>query len=248
MNSPKKIFRATPLIALLWLLVCAFTPISAQAQTLATVLAKVPLPARATLNTVSDTVVHNGAVMAVAAFSAPLSNEQVLSFYRSQWAGSGSGSGSNVADDDAMPGFLENAYPGWQMISRLQDNTLVLVQLSTESHGMSSGFISVSRIEAPSAPNKAKVFNDLKLLSSNVTQDGVDVSDVRVYASQQSVSQTHKRYRQRLVNDGWSLVSDTQVEHEWVATFSRGTKRLEISFVESREVASVMVVNEMKSQ
>ena len=246
MNTPNRILGVTPLVALIALFICAFTPISAQAQNLANVLAKVPLPGKATLNTVSDNVVHNGAVMAVAAFSASLSNEQVLSFYRSQWAGSGSG--SNAAADDAMPGFLENAYPGWQMISRLQDNTLVLVQLSTESHGMSTGFISVSRVEAPSVPIKTKVFNDLKLLSSNVTQDGVDVSDVRVYASQQSVSQTHKRYRQRLVNDGWSLVSDTQVEHEWVAVFSRGTKRLEISFVESREVASVMVVNEMKSQ
>ena len=182
--------------------------------------------------------------MAIGAFSAPLNREDALAFFRSLWA---------EGYEQNMPGFLESDMPGWQLVSRLEGKVLTVVQLSKEplhsSAGQTStGFISVRRVEAVASRDSRPEFSDLELLSSNKTRDGVDTSTINVYASRLSVARSHDHYKRRLKSAGWSLVSDVPVDGEQVSVFSRKATRLEITFVNSREVGSVMVVHEVLSQ
>ena len=186
--------------------------------------------------------------MAIGEFSSSLPADEVLSFYRQRWA---EGGVSGIDDLQDLPGFMESSMPGWGMISRLQDEHQVLIQLSTEQTNGSSGFVSIMPLHAspPSLQSQNQgVFAGLSLLSNNASQDGADRSLMQVFSSPSSVYATHVRYRDKLTGQGWRVLMDEAIDNGKVMILSRDQSRLELSFLASPEYASVLVAHEVESR
>ncbi|MFK8084142.1 MAG: hypothetical protein AB8B97_27980 [Granulosicoccus sp.] len=219
-------------------LVCCW-PAMLMADNPVAVLDRLPTPAGATVQMVTSDSVHNGMPIAIATFNSAQANDSVISFYRDQW---------NNNDSDKPPGFVESALPDWQLISRVNQGFNIVVQLHSQAQDGAAGFISVMSINATATAEEHDEFADLKPLSSHRSVDGVDTSLMRVYASPSSVSLTHQRYRKRLVNRGWQIVSDSDIESHRVTVLARDQSRLELSIVASRDYGSVVVAHQVTSQ
>lgn len=203
------------------------------------ILAQLKLPHNATLSIVSDTMFHNGLPMAIGEFSAAQSPGYILSFYRKLW---------ESEDTENHPNFTESATPGWLLISRLENEHQLVVQLSTERTRGTSGFVSVMPLDGEAKKLYSALFPGLSVLSSSVSSDGSDTSSMQVLASSLGSTKTHERYIKLLLNDGWQLLLDTPIDKGWVTILSRGRKRLELSFQPSSDYASVLVAHELESE
>ena len=226
-------------VQLLTITCCACLASNGWAANASDMLKQLPLPRDATLTNVSDHSVHNGIAMTIAAFSATLSVEEVLSFYRQEWS---------ETDKDTLAGFTESSTPGWLLISRLQEKHQVVIQLSTEPMPGASGFVSIMPLDEPLQGQDLGLFSSLVLLSSNISHDGADRSVMRVFASSSTVPVTHTRYRDKLVAQGWRLLMDAIVDDARIMIVTREASRLELSFLSSSEYASVLVAHEVQSK
>ena len=204
----------------------------------ATVLTSLPTPQGAEVLTISDQSLINGVPAAMATFSSTSSVESVFDFYRTTWP---------PDEEEGDPGSVESAYSGWRMISRLDDGYNIVVQLH-DGQSAAEGFISVMALGQSVQPRDTGPFSSLEKLSRHQSTDGKDTSIMSVYASPQSVSETHLLYRDRLLEQGWLLMADTKAQSSQVMVFSRDQSRLEVSVVESRDYGSMVVVNEVRSQ
>jgi len=211
---------------------------AAIANTPAAMLERLAIPEAAIVQWVTTVSVHNGAPMAIATLQSPKSADSILAFYRHIWM---------VEENSAIPGYVESSLTDWQLISRLHDGFNIVIQLNTEQQNGASGLISVMRVDKSTIREDHGEFSDLTLLSSHHSVDGADKSDMRVYASSASVSQTHERYRRRLVRKGWQLVSDSEVAGSHVMVLARDQARLEISIVDSPDYGAVLVAHRVSS-
>lgn len=251
--------RTIGCLCFLWL-----TPVtSVIAASEADVLSGLRLPANSYLQSVTSQGQYNGRVMAIAALHSSNDSATVAAFFKQRW---------RVASDSDTPGFIENSIPGWQLISRLQGDFNIVVQLhQNQRMGKSGalsgpqehlqhrnlggertsgarGFISVTRISPSRVPANRGPFSNLQRLSTNQTKDGADSSQLSVYASPTSLHRTHELYIPKLRQGGWRVLTDTRVDQGWVSVLTRDQSRLELSFLGSKEFASVVVVHELLSK
>ena len=192
------VYSARGSMQILATVVCLSLSSATWATSSSDILNDLTLPIESSLAIVSDHIVHNGTAMAIGEFTSSLSAEEVLFFYRQRWA---EGGVSGIDELKDLPGFMESSMPGWVMISRLQNEHQVLIQLSTEQTNGSSGFVSIMPLRASSPSLQSQnqgVFSGLSLLSNNASQDGADRSLMQVFSSPSSVSATHVRYREKI--------------------------------------------------
>ena len=220
----------------------ALFPAVVMAATPGSVLNRLAVPDNTTLAIVTTDALHNGAPIAMATLTSSESVDSVLAFYQTLWSDG----------DESLPGYIESAFENQQLISRLRDGVNIVIQLENTGSEGAFGYVSVMALNAPPVSEDHGPFSDMQTLSSNRSVDGVDTSWMRVYASASSVSQTHDNYLQRLKADGWHVLSDNEVQGEvqgaWMTQLGRDTSRLEVSFLDSREFASVVVVHEVISK
>ena len=243
-----RVYNAQRRTQILATVVCLSLSTATWATSSSDILNELSLPTESSLAIVSNHIVHNGIAMAIGEFTSSLPADEVLSFYRQRWAEGGLSGIDELGD---LPGFMESSMPGWVMISRLQDEHQVLVQLSTEQTKGSSGFVSIMPLRAspPSLQSQNQgVFSGLSLLSNDASQDGADRSLMQVFSSPSSVSATHLRYRDKLTGQGWHVLMDEAVDNGKVMILSRNQSRLELSFLASPEYASVLVAHEVESR
>lgn len=214
----------------------AYSPVWSESP--AQLIERIQIPPEATMQIVSTNSVYNSVQSAMATISSTSSVDSVLDFYRSSW-------GVDAPED--IPAFIESQIPGWSLISKLEGRNNIVVQLNSSEPGTSVGFISVMAIDQQLPVEPHGVFSDLIPVTSNHSVDGVDVSLMRVYGSNASVFVTHGSLRQRLVEKGWNVMIDTDVEGSRVLILSQGSTRLEVSFVDSSRFASAVVVHRLTS-
>lgn len=243
-------------LCLLW-----FVPVmTVTAANEADVLAGLSLPANTQLQSVSSSGQYNGHIMAIAALSSSDESSVVAAFFKQLW---------HTGSDASTPGFVENTIPGWQLISRLQGDFHIVVQLHQDQsrdlsinrnrHSLrggvntghtsgTQGFVSVARVSHTIAPSHRGPFSNLQRLSINQTNDGADTSQLSVYASPTSLDRTHELYVPKLQQAGWHVLADTRVDQGWVTLLTRDQSRLELSFLDSSEFGSVLVAHELSSK
>ena len=219
------------------LLVCVIA-VPVHAQTPASVLENLPVPPNTDVLAISEQSLIDGVPAAMATLTSTTSIESVIDFYRDTWQ-------PNEDEDD--PGFVESELTGWRIISRLEDGYNIVVQLR-DGQSQASGFVSVMQMAQRVQSRNDGPFANLQNLSRHQSTDGRDTSTVSVYASPSSVSETHTLYREKLLFDGWQIMTDMNMQGTFVMVLSRDQSRLEISVAESTDYGSMVVVNEVVSK
>ena len=198
-------------------------------------LLDVPLPPGAESRLVAAELVQNGRRLSIATLEPRGTLEDAFAFYRRAWPA-----------DDAHPGHLESRAGRWSVISRLDGERHVAVQLRESVDG-TSGFISAmsvaERTEASLAPPMPP---GASLLSSTTVRDGDTDASTFVLESRSRPAELLGFYRDRLTRAGWRVRLERDRTNASVALFERERARFEVVVTRASGGTSVAVLNEVR--
>jgi len=182
-------------------------------------LSAVLVPEFANTETVAINIIQNGHQLSIANLQTKSSIESVLQFYRDQWK-------EPLADD--VPGFVENTAGNWSIISRPQDGWNQVVQIR-QAEGEVEGRISVMELEpAANAPPDIAMPGNASLVSSTGADDIGHKSNTYVIFAESGINSVSRFYRKHFDNDGWSRVSDKNLNNSQVMLLQRAGERVEL--------------------
>lgn len=213
-----------------WLLVSLSAPAVARTP-------KFPDPPDASLEWVSDDMSWNGIAMQVRRFESRRSEERVLEFYRTRWQRGPGG----------KPGYRESSAGSWRIISHLDDEHLLTVQVQPSGRRSCWGYLAVSNLpemaKAGEAPEPGHGFPRMR--GSQVTTD-VDSKDLGKrgrtlhITNEFSLESNVSFYRDHYLADGWSSRTDFGRGRKHLLVFARGGG--EVSLVISHQDGATAVV------
>ena len=196
-------------------------------------LSAVAVPEFAKTETVAINIIQNGHQLSIARLQTESSIETVLEFYRNQWS-------EPLAKD--APGFIEDTAGDWFIISRPQAGWNQVVQVKP-AQGEVEGRISVMELEpaANAVPDIAMPGN-ASLVSSTGADDIGHQSSTYVVFSESGINAVSRFYRKHFDNEGWSRVSDKNMNNAQVMLLQRTGERVELVVSQMPEGSGSLVV------
>ena len=185
-------------------------------------------------------VVQNGIPMQMKQFSSSLTTGEVLSYYRINWA-------DNTKVKENVPAFIEKEAGDWSIISKLEGNYSVVVQVKTQQSGGSEGVISVSNLTRPPGISElSKKFPKLggtQLISSTESRDGGKHATTLILVNEFSVDSNDAFYRSRMTAEGWRLVRGGVRDGTATMLFNKQGQQCEMAVSEGERGDSVIIAN-----
>lgn len=208
------------------------------AQT-ASATADFPAPPRSQVQWVSSNMVFNNRTMAVRTFESRLSAERVLEFYRRAWE----------RGTDERPGFQEtDAMEPWQIISRIDDEYLLTVQVMNKGSG-SSGLLSASPLDQV-FQEQGDLGHGFPMMSGSQVLNDINTPDfgksgrTLLLSNSFSISGNANYYRDWYKGRGWRLDMDhaSKPGQQHVLAFTRGREKVNI-VISAGQGGSLIVAN-----
>lgn len=172
----------------------------------------VPSPPWMERSAVAEKLIVNGIPSTVHHFQAQRSLEEVLMFYRSHWAGDGTGT----------PGYREAEVPPWHVISRLEGRHLLVVQ-AKKAADVSEGYLAITDLQEIDVKHElgskiprlqgSEVVNDLTSIDP-----GSKGRTVMLFNGF-SVARNSDYYREHYLGRGWGKVVDQETDDARVLVF-----------------------------
>lgn len=198
-------------------------------------LGEIPLPPEAISRVVASDIVQNGRLVSIATLEPRDGLGETLAFYRDAWP---------AREND--PGHRETRAGGWGIVSRLDGDVNLVVQLREGVSGP-TGFISVMSL-APVARTRfapAPMPAGGQLLSTTTAEDESLDASTSVVSSTARAGEVAAFYRDAMRRAGWKLVSDRAAGGPVALLFDGRRARLEI-VVADIDGGSVAVINEVR--
>jgi len=200
------------------------------------VLHDVAIPQGAEIKTVALNLVQNGHRMSIANLDTSLSTDAVMQFYREQW---------KEPLDEGVPGFVENNTGGWSIISRPDNGWNQVVQVRNEN-GKIDGRISVMELaSAPYVLPTLPMPSGASLVTSTGADDVGHSSSTYVVVSTSGVSSLAGFYRRHFDQEGWSRVSDKNINNTIVMLLQKSGERAELVVSRLPNGGSMALVNKV---
>lgn len=231
-SSFSKIFKQFGVI----LGLCVLVPGTALART-----PEFPLPDDMRISNLGDSMRVNGNDVNVRLFSSEDSAQAILDFYREEW-------GTGASHD---PGFTQtNLQEPWTMISRIEDNYLMTVQVQPTSTGGSKGILGLSRLpERTRTPRLGEGFptmGDSQILNEVASKDLGQSGRTMLLGNKHDIGTNVAFYRNRYRDDGWAFDIDRTVGGIMhVMAVRKGRQRVNMVITEVSKGGSQIVVNEV---
>jgi hypothetical protein len=200
---------------------------------------EIAAPDNAKISIVTEDTVFNGVPMKMWEMVASQSKEEVLAFYRKEW---------EKPAIKGAPGYTEYEFNEWKVISRMEDDYLLTVQVMDVPPGRSMSLIAMSTLPIAKnlpAPGKgfpllseSNVFNDIKSV------DGNKESRTIVAQNKRSVADNIRFYRREFRRKGWVELTQKQEPHEKAGAlmFDKKNKELNLSVTRSDKLTSIVAV------
>lgn len=185
---------------------------------------KFPPPPGSRVSLVGDRMNFNGMPMKVRQFVSRYGVERVLEYYRHLWSGQTA---------DGLPGLVESdALPPWTILTRMQDDYVLTVQVAPEGSG-SAGYLALSRLPEQAdtgelggdfpAMQGSTFYNDIE--SEDRGQSGRTVQLSNLFNVRGNVAFYRNYFRDR----GWSeLVDRAMNEDLHTLTFRDGNETVTV--------------------
>jgi len=194
---------------------------------------RIPLPAGASLNLIGHDLVQNGRRMSLATFAAERGVEETLAWYRERWP-----------DTDDGPGHVEAESDGWKIVSRLQEDSNIALQVKTGTDGGAYGFLSVMPLVGDTvAASSPALPPGVELLSDTRADDAYGQSRTVLMRSPGRPGEVAAFYRDRLERDGWTLQNGDIAASPAVLLFSSGQGRIELVATAQSGEGTFIVLN-----
>lgn len=202
-----------------------------------TELRAIPLPVDSRLEIISTDLQQDGAQLEISKFYSNESTENVLSFYKALWYREGE-----------IPGYVENTYDQWTLISHLTESHNIVLQLHSINQNKSEGYLSIATLNSNKRARKSgfPIQEDAETFSTSMTDiDGKDVI-TQILLTPQGVSDTVNFYRVRMQSSGWSLGRSSTLDGTEILVFNRGTDLCELAISRLNHASTVIFLNRVK--
>jgi hypothetical protein len=202
---------------------------------------KFPPPDDATVAVVNGNMRVNGISSNVRQFNTKDSLEDVVDFYREQWRDDGSD----------QPGYtVTNINPPWTVVSRIEDEYLMTVQVQPTNDGGSWGFLALSRLpDRGRSPKLGEDFPSMQgsqTLNEVVSKDPGQTGRTMLLGNKYDLQTNVAFYRNRFGAAGWAFDMDKSIGGViHVLALRKGRKRLNMVITETGKNGARIIVNEV---
>ncbi|MEQ8427148.1 MAG: hypothetical protein RLT87_11730 [Gammaproteobacteria bacterium] len=201
-----------------------------------------PHPPDARVEWVGKNMQINGLPTSIRAFHTRKSIEQVVEFYRREW--------QRPVERD-KPGFMEtiDAYP-WYIISRIEDDYLLTVQVQVKQNDKSGswGYLSVSPLVDPKTkpPELGKGIPKMPgshILTENTSNDPGKKARTLIITNDHSVPSNVSFYRNHFNGKGWTKETDKALGTDKVHSLVFKTKRDRVTmmFLKDKDYTRIVI-------
>ncbi|MCU7841057.1 MAG: hypothetical protein KZQ94_16965 [Candidatus Thiodiazotropha sp. (ex Troendleina suluensis)] len=219
------------------LLLSVFCTVSAaHAYTIADV--KDPPGARVTY--VGD-VIQNGLPMQMKQFSADYTMAELLGFYKQRWSDA-------AHSQENIPAYIEKKVGEWQILSKVDESSSVVVQVKIANDGVSSeGYISVTDLSKKKETNQwLSNFprpRDSQLISSTESVDKGRSATTLIIVNNFSVDENSEYYRSNMDALGWNYQRGGVKNNISMLHFFKDRQQCEITVTEADDGKTVIFAN-----
>lgn len=196
-------------------------------------------PKGSRLSVVSENMAFNGVPMKMWEMVASSKHEEVLSFYRNEW--------KRPAIKGA-PGFTEYELGEWKVISRLDEDYLITVQVMDEPPGRSVALIAMSTLPvAEDLPVPGRGFptlGDSTILNDIVAKDGSKESRTILAKNNRPVVENIDFYRRTFRRKGWIELTGNEEPHKNAGAliFDKKNRELNLTVTKADTGTSIVAV------
>ena len=203
-----------------------------------------PTPSDAVVATVSSSTKIAGRDMQIRQFYSNDSPEDFKQFYYDEW---------ELTEEGERPGFIESdVFPPWIIITRVEDNYLMTVQLQEADNGDTWGYLGMSKVDPDAVGKKPTTSLPLPSGSEIVQQTKNDDygkdSETVILSNPSTLGSNVNYYRNYYQDRGWRSDMDqaTPKQNSHIMAFTNGRQKINIVLFGSNDETRI-VVNHIKS-
>lgn len=190
-------------------------------------------------------VVQNGLPIQMKQFDTTRSPVEVLGFYKQRWSDA-----SKYMDN--TPQYIEKKVGEWWVLSKMEGNNSVVVQVQESNSNHSSGFISVSDLSkpqkiSPEALNFPRM-NNSELLSSTESIDNGKYATTIILINSHTIIDNNEYYKTNMSNSGWMHTNSKSSETVATMYFSKKDQHCEIAIAQADDGKTVIFANVVESK
>ncbi len=200
-----------------------------------------PAPPDARVESVTGASTVNGMQLAIRRFQVSRSTDLVLRYYRQLWH----------SPRKELPGYLENSFGPWQMITRLDGEYFLSVQVQPAGPGESWGYLAVSHLDPAKA--RLKPGNGFPMMDGSSVINDIPSDDIGkrartlLLANGFSAAANADYYRGHYADRGWQLAmeSGSDTGHTRILQFQRTGAEVTVT-VHGLDKGAVVVANSVE--
>ncbi len=198
-----------------------------------------PAPPDARVEKVGDSVSISGNTMYIRQFSSGKDMERVNRFYHRRWA---------RGEDGREPGYVESdAMEPWHIISRVEDEYLMTVQIQPADNGGSWGYLAMSKLEPGKTPSdgapEVPRMSDTRVLHQMDTVDSGQKGQTLLLSNPHSLASNVNYYRRHYQKHGWRQDMNQPVHRAkmHILAFTNGRYKINIMLTGDQNETQIVV-------
>lgn len=201
---------------------------------------EIPLPDDARVARLGQSMRVNGNDVVVRTFTTKEATEDVVNFYREEWG-----------EQNGEPGYtIMNLKEPWVLITRIEDDYLMTVQVRPTADDGTEGLLGLSRLpDRPRPPKLGEGFPTVggsEILNEVVSRDPGQSGRTMWVRNKHDLRTNIDFYRDRYQSQGWALDIDRSVGGMMhVLAARKGRNRVNLVLSETKDNGSQIVVNEV---
>lgn len=147
-------------------------------------------------------MIVNGIPMQIRQFSSKKSLQEVVDFYKTLWD----------EGDEGFPGYsISNQLEPWTIISRIEDNYILTVQVASDSKRRAAGYLSVSPLDPEQISKPGEGVPQMKgsvVLNDTISEDHGKRGRNVLLKNSSSMQSNANFYRQYYNGKGWEEINE----------------------------------------
>jgi len=200
------------------------------------------VPKESRLTVVSENMKFNGVDMRSWELNSHKGPEYILKHYRKAWTKPSKSSAKGA------PGYIENELDGWVILSRVEGDYLLTVQVDNKNKKKGNALLGISNLPGHEGkivlgkgfpmPGGSKVINDI--YSTDIGKK----SRLLVIQSSQPLMKNYNFYRRKYLSKGWiELSKPNEKKNNMIAlVLVKGTDELNITFEKKSGNTNIIAV------
>lgn len=205
-----------------------------------------PAPPDANTVWVSQNLVQNGIPNAIRKFQSTREPERVLGFYRKEWQRGG---------PEGTPGYRDAYHEPWAIVSRLEGDYLLTVQVQADRRGGSWGYLTQSPLPGMLASGDVPEGNgNFPSLRGSTVRDRVTSRDPGKHAetliveNSFSIGMNRDFYLDHYEHAGWGIRTDEPTPAGHVVVATKGAERHNLVIQRNASGGTDVVVNAVRRE